>query len=63
MKFALYCKCGAGTEGEILPDSKAEEWIALWSTMHQGPGHGSCDKATARKAEREAERKVAKEKR
>lgn len=56
MKFGLFCRCGAGAEGEILPDSAAEKVIAAWREIHQGPGHVCCTREEAVKAMMRAER-------
>lgn len=47
MKIALFCKCGAGAEGEIRPDAAAEKFLAFWAQVHEGPEHGACDRAEA----------------
>ncbi len=61
MKFGLFCSCGAGAEGEILPDSAADKLIAFWRGLHQGPGHKSCTRKEAAAAMMRAERENSEE--
>lgn len=56
MRFGLFCRCGAGAEGEILPDSAAEKVIAAWREIHHGAGHRSCTRKEAAKAMMRTER-------
>lgn len=47
MKIQLYCRCGAGAEGEIGSLEAAEKFRAIWYKEHEGPGHGDCEKDEA----------------
>jgi hypothetical protein len=56
MKFTCYCSCGGAMKGEIRPDSKALEALAIWDTIHRGEGHKPVDAAKASRARRKSER-------
>ena len=47
MKIQLYCKCGAGAEGDVDSLKAAEKFRHLWYEVHDGPGHGDCEKDEA----------------
>jgi hypothetical protein len=57
MKIQLFCKCGAGAEGEVGPLSAAEKLRRLWYEVHDGPGHGDCEREEAKRALLEQEEK------
>lgn len=50
MKITLFCKCGAGAEGDLEGPGAAEKFRSVWYTLHTGEGHGDCRKAEAQAA-------------
>ncbi len=57
MKIALFCKCGAGAEGEVDSLKAAEKFRRLWYEVHEGAGHGDCEREEAQRALLEQEEK------
>lgn len=55
MRLGLYCACGDAAEGEMLPDSIADGFIAFWKKTHQGPQHRPCTKDEASAGRRRGE--------
>lgn len=49
MKLELFCKCGAGAEGEIDPRGELP-FVAVWNSVHSGESHAPCTKDEARTA-------------
>lgn len=56
MKIALFCKCGAGAEGDVDSLKAAEKFRHFWYEVHDGPGHGDCEKDEAERIFKEKNR-------
>ena len=55
MKIALFCKCGAGAEGEVDSPKAAEKFRRFWYDAHKDPECGDCDKTEALAARKRKE--------
>jgi hypothetical protein len=53
VRVGLFCACGAGLEGEILPDSAAQVAIDAFRQVHSAPGCRGVDRETALHVARE----------
>lgn len=58
MKLVIYCTCGDWMSVETNTHN-TQKLLAIWKTVHNGPGHAECDAETARKARDLAEHKTA----
>ena len=45
----LHCTCGSNYTGTLRRDV-ALRMHGIWKRYHQGPGHSTCDEATAKRA-------------
>lgn len=60
--IALYCLCGMEAEGVIGSSHETYQKLrALLMKGHEGPGHGPCTRAEARRARQKAETEATKE--